>query len=72
MPIHVRFCLPQTAWWLCAKEAATKADDPAKVWELVDLKVRGEKIYAATVSLAIRRQVRVLAIKALDGSGDRA
>jgi cytochrome c oxidase subunit 2 len=25
-----------------AKEAATKADDPAKVWELVDLKVRGE------------------------------
>jgi cytochrome c oxidase subunit 2 len=30
-----------------AKEAATKADDPAKVWEQFDLKVRGEKVYAA-------------------------
>ena len=50
MPIHVKVVSAEdyTAWVaLKNKEAAAKADDPSKVWALDDLKVRGEKVYAA-------------------------
>lgn len=50
MPVHVKVVSAEdyTAWVAAKnKEAAAKADDPAKVWTLVDLKARGEKVYAA-------------------------
>jgi cytochrome c oxidase subunit 2 len=50
MPIHVKVvsAADYTAWVAVkAKEAAAKADDPSKVWTLVDLKARGEKVYNA-------------------------
>lgn len=50
MPIHVKVvsAADYSAWVAVkAKEAAAKADDPSKVWTLVDLKARGEKVYAA-------------------------
>ena len=50
MPIHVKVVSAEdyTAWVAGkVKEAAALADDPAKVWTLVDLTARGEKVYAA-------------------------
>jgi cytochrome c oxidase subunit 2 len=72
MPIHVKVlsAADYTAWVAVkAKEAATKADDPAKVWELADLKVRGEKVYAANCVACHQATGKGAgAIKALDGS----
>jgi cytochrome c oxidase subunit 2 len=47
--IHVKVlsAADYTAWVAVKPRKRLKADDPAKVWELVDLKVRGEKVYAA-------------------------
>jgi cytochrome c oxidase subunit 2 len=50
MPIHVKVVSQQdyTAWASGKiKEAAAKADDPNKVWELPALVARGEQIYTA-------------------------
>ncbi|MCE4554922.1 cytochrome c oxidase subunit II [Roseateles cellulosilyticus] len=50
MPIHVKVVSAQdyTAWVdTKKKEAAAKADDPSKVWELPALIARGEKVYTA-------------------------
>ena len=52
-----------------AKEAAAKADDPTKVWTLVDLKARGEKVYAANCAACHQASGKGAGpIKPLDGS----
>ena len=54
MPIHVKVVSqPDYTRWVEGKkkEAAAKADDPAKVWELADLSARGEKIYSANCAV---------------------
>ncbi len=72
MPIHVKVVSAQdyTAWVSGKnKEMAAKADDPAKVWTLADLKARGEKVY--TTNCVACHQTTGKgggAIKALDGS----
>ena len=72
MPIHVKVLSAQdyTAWVAVkAKEAAAKADDPAKVWTLVDLKARGEKVYGANCAACHQANGKGAGpIKALDGS----
>lgn len=72
MPIHVKVVSAQayTAWVADkAKEAAAKADDPAKVWTLVDLKARGEKVYAANCAACHQANGKGAGpIKPLDGS----
>jgi len=72
MPIHVKVvsAADYSAWVSAkAKEAATKADDPAKVWTLVDLKARGEKVYAANCAACHQATGKGAGpIKALDGS----
>jgi cytochrome c oxidase subunit 2 len=50
MPIHVKVLSPQdyTAWVSGKmKEAAAKADDPGKVWDLAALQARGQDVYTA-------------------------
>ncbi|MGH8845922.1 MAG: cytochrome c oxidase subunit II [Polaromonas sp.] len=72
MPIHVKVVSAQdyTAWVAVkAKEAAAKADDPSKVWTLVDLKARGEKVYAANCAACHQASGKGAGpIKPLDGS----
>lgn len=72
MPIHVKVVSAQdySAWVAVkAKEAAAKADDPAKVWTLVDLKARGEKVYAANCAACHQANGKGAGpIKPLDGS----
>jgi cytochrome c oxidase subunit II len=72
MPIHVKVvsAADYTAWvGAKAKEAAAKADDPAKVWTLVDLKARGEKVYASNCAACHQATGKGAGpIKALDGS----
>ena len=72
MPIHVKVLSAQdyTAWVARkTQEAAALADDPAKVWTLVDLKVRGEKVYAANCAACHQPTGKGAGpIKALDGS----
>ena len=72
MPIHVKVVSAQdyTAWVAVkAKEAAAKADDPSKVWTLVDLKARGEKVYAANCAACHQANGKGAGpIKPLDGS----
>ncbi|MGH6640132.1 MAG: cytochrome c oxidase subunit II [Polaromonas sp.] len=72
MPIHVKVVSAQdyTAWVAAkAKEAAAKADDPSKVWTLVDLKARGEKVYAANCAACHQASGKGAGpIKPLDGS----
>ena len=72
MPIHVKVvsAADYTAWVAVkAKEAAAKADDPSKVWTLADLKVRGEKVYAANCVACHQATGKGAGpIKALDGS----
>ena len=72
MPIHVKVLSTEdySAWVAVkAKEAATKADDPAKVWTLADITPRGEKIYAANCAACHQANGKGAgAIKALDGS----
>lgn len=72
MPIHVKVVSAEdySAWVAGkAKEAAALADDPAKVWTLVDLKVRGEKVYAANCVACHQANGKGAGpIKPLDGS----
>jgi cytochrome c oxidase subunit II len=72
MPIHVKVvsAADYSAWvGGKAKEAAAKADDPSKVWTLVDLKARGEKVYAANCAACHQATGKGAGpIKALDGS----
>ena len=72
MPIHVKVVSAEdyTAWVAGkVKEAAALADDPAKVWTLVDLKARGEKVYAANCVACHQANGKGAGpIKPLDGS----
>ena len=72
MPIHVKVVSAQdySAWVAVkAKEAAAKADDPSKVWTLVDLKSRGEKVYAANCAACHQVNGKGAGpVKPLDGS----
>ena len=72
MPIHVKVvsAADYTAWVAVkSKEAAAKADDPSKIWTLVDIKARGEKIYAANCAACHQPNGKGAGpIKALDGS----
>ena len=72
MPIHVKVVSAQdyTAWVAAkVKQSAALADDPAKVWTLVDLKARGEKVYAANCAACHQANGKGAGpIKALDGS----
>jgi cytochrome c oxidase subunit 2 len=72
MPIHVKVVTAeQYSQWTDAKlkEAAAKADDPSKVWNLTDLVARGEKVYAANCAACHQATGKGAGpIKALDGS----
>ena len=72
MPIHVKVVSGEDyAKWVVvkAKEAAAKADDPAKVWALPELKARGEKVYAANCAACHQANGKGAGpIKPLDGS----
>ncbi len=72
MPIHVKVVSAQdySAWvGAKAKEAAAKADDPSRVWTLVDLKARGEKVYASNCVACHQATGKGAGpIKPLDGS----
>ena len=72
MPIHVKVVTAeQYSLWTGAKlkEAAAKADDPSKVWNMTDLVARGEKVYAANCAACHQASGKGAGpIKALDGS----
>ena len=72
MPIHVKVVSAEdyTAWVAGKNRAAAAlADDPTKVWTLVDLKARGEKVYAANCVACHQSTGKGAgAIKPLDGS----
>jgi cytochrome c oxidase subunit 2 len=72
MPIHVKVLSQQdyTAWVDGKrKEAAAKADDPSKVWELAALKARGEPVYVANCQVCHQANGKGGgAIKPLDAS----
>ncbi len=72
MPIHVKVVTAeQYSQWVAdkQKEAAAKADDPAKVWELPALVARGEKVYAANCAACHQANGKGAGpIKPLDGS----
>ncbi len=72
MPIHVKVVSQADyAKWVDGKqkELAALADDPSKVWELAELKARGEKVYAANCVACHQAGGKAAGpIKALDGS----
>jgi cytochrome c oxidase subunit 2 len=72
MPIHVKVVSQQAySAWVDErrKEAAAKADDPSRVWELAPLVARGEQIYAANCQVCHQTTGKGNgAIKALDAS----
>jgi cytochrome c oxidase subunit II len=72
MPIHVKVVTAEqySAWVSEQKKAmAAKADDPSKIWELADLKARGEKVYAANCAACHQASGKGAGpIKPLDGS----
>jgi cytochrome c oxidase subunit 2 len=72
MPIHVKVLsqADYTAWASGKiKEAAAKADDPSKVWDLPALVARGEQIYSANCQVCHQANGKGGGnIKALDGS----
>jgi cytochrome c oxidase subunit 2 len=72
MPIHVKVVTAeQYSQWVSdkQKEAAAKADDPSKVWELGALVARGEKVYASNCAACHQANGKGAGpIKALDGS----
>jgi cytochrome c oxidase subunit 2 len=72
MPIHVKVLSQDDyAKWADGekKKLAAKADDPARVWNQVDLIARGEKVYAANCAVCHRPDGKGAGpIKALDGS----
>ena len=72
MPIHVKV-LSQADYstWASGKikEAAAKADDPSKVWELPALIARGEQVYTANCQVCHQANGKGGgAVKPLDGS----
>jgi cytochrome c oxidase subunit 2 len=72
MPIHVKVVAqPEYAAWVDGKkkEAAAKADDPNKVWDLAGLEARGEQLYTANCQVCHQPNGKGGgAVKALDGS----
>ncbi len=72
MPIHVKVVSQQDySAWVDGKkkEAAAKADDPNKVWDLAALGARGEQIYTANCQVCHQANGKGGGeIKALDGS----
>ncbi|HEV7912733.1 MAG TPA: cytochrome c oxidase subunit II, partial [Albitalea sp.] len=72
MPIHVKVVSQQdyTVWASAKiKEAAARADDPSKVWELPALAARGEQVYTANCQVCHQPNGKGGgSIKALDGS----
>ena len=72
MPIHVKVLsqVDYTAWVDGKKkEAAAKADDPTKVWDLAGLQARGEQIYTANCQVCHQPNGKGGgAVKAIDGS----
>ena len=72
MPIHVKVLsqVDYTAWVDGKKkEAAAKADDPTKVWDLAGLQARGEQIYTANCQVCHQPNGKGMGtIKPLDGS----
>ena len=72
MPIHVKVVSQQeyTAWaGQKAKEAAARADDPSKVWELAPLVARGEQVYTANCQVCHQANGKGGGnVKALDAS----
>ncbi len=72
MPIHVKVVTQADyAKWVDdrQKEMAALADDPSKVWELAELKARGEQVYAANCVACHQASGKAAGpIKALDGS----
>ncbi len=72
MPIHVKVLSAEdySKWvGIKVKEASAKADDPAKVWALPELKARGEKVYAANCAACHQATGKGAGpIKPLDGS----
>ncbi len=72
MPIHVKVLSAEDyTKWVDAKkkEAAAKADDPSKVWELADLAARGEKVYNANCAACHQANGKGAGpIKPLDGA----
>lgn len=72
MPIHVRV-LSETDYsaWVSdeRQKQIAKADDPSKVWDLIDLAQRGETVYASNCAACHQASGKGAgAIKALDGS----
>jgi cytochrome c oxidase subunit 2 len=72
MPIHVKVVsqADYTAWVDGKKkEAAAKADDPNKVWDLAGLEARGEQLYTANCQVCHQANGKGGgAVKPLDGS----
>ena len=72
MPIHVKVLqADQYKVWVEeeTKKAASKRDDPNKVWKLEELVQRGEKVYAANCAVCHQPNGKGAGpIKALDGS----
>ena len=72
MPIHVKVLsqADYTAWVDGKKkEAAAKADDPTKVWELAALQARGETVYTANCQVChLANGKGGNGVKPLDGS----
>ena len=73
MPIVVEVVSPQQyAQWVAGqkKKAAEAADDPTKQWDAAELKVRGERVYAANCVACHQPTGKGLppAFPALDGS----
>jgi len=72
MPIHVKvLSQPEYTAWASGKikEAAAKADDPSKVWELPALVARGEQIYTANCQVCHQPNGKGGGnVKPLDGS----
>ncbi len=72
MPIHVKVlsAVDYTAWVDGKKkEAAAKADDPSKVWDLAGLQARGAQVYSANCQVCHQANGKGGGpIKPLDGS----
>ena len=72
MPIHVKVVSQQeySAWaGAKVKEAAARADDPSKVWEMAPLVARGEQVYTANCQVCHQANGKGGGnIKALDAS----
>jgi cytochrome c oxidase subunit 2 len=72
MPIHVKVVSAEDySQWVALenKKLATKADDPAKVWELAEILKRGEKVYATNCAACHQANGKGAGpIKPLDGA----